>query len=338
MTHRKISRAAAIGAAAIALATASQASAALTVFQTYTGAFGLSTDGGGSVSSSSYDINAFVPLGATVTAAYLYQSTHDFSSTTPPSALGMSLNGTAVAFGPRIANGTACCNLASARADVTSILKPLIDGGVGGTYTFNVTETNTLNTDGAALVVVYSLASLAQSTVAILDGFASVTGDTTTVNFTTPLDTTVPGFTSDIRLGIGFSCCDQKSTVNVNGTLISANAGLNDDGTGGGFNGNLITVGGNDDPFSTLLPTYENDRERYDLTPYITNGDTSITIRTANASADDNIFLLAGIFSGSASVVSGAVPEPGTWAMMLAGFGIVGGAMRRRRRTSVSFG
>jgi hypothetical protein len=33
-----------------------------------------------------------------------------------------------------------------------------------------------------------------------------------------------------------------------------------------------------------------------------------------------------------------AVPEPATWAMMLAGFGIVGGAMRRRQRTSVSFG
>ena len=32
-----------------------------------------------------------------------------------------------------------------------------------------------------------------------------------------------------------------------------------------------------------------------------------------------------------------AVPEPGTWAMMLAGFGIVGGAMRRRQRTSISF-
>ena len=29
----------------------------------------------------------------------------------------------------------------------------------------------------------------------------------------------------------------------------------------------------------------------------------------------------------------GAVPEPATWAMMLAGFGLVGGAMRRRRGT-----
>jgi hypothetical protein len=32
-----------------------------------------------------------------------------------------------------------------------------------------------------------------------------------------------------------------------------------------------------------------------------------------------------------------AVPEPVTWALMLVGFGLVGGAMRRRRRQTVSF-
>lgn len=37
--------------------------------------------------------------------------------------------------------------------------------------------------------------------------------------------------------------------------------------------------------------------------------------------------------------VAGAVPESSTWMMMLAGFGLAGGAMRyRRRRTAVSFG
>ncbi len=36
--------------------------------------------------------------------------------------------------------------------------------------------------------------------------------------------------------------------------------------------------------------------------------------------------------------IAAAVPEPATWGMMLVGFGIVGGAMRRRQRTSVSFG
>ena len=31
------------------------------------------------------------------------------------------------------------------------------------------------------------------------------------------------------------------------------------------------------------------------------------------------------------------VPEPASWAMMLGGFGLVGGAMRARRKTSVTF-
>jgi hypothetical protein len=33
-----------------------------------------------------------------------------------------------------------------------------------------------------------------------------------------------------------------------------------------------------------------------------------------------------------------AVPEPASWAMMIAGFGLVGGAMRRRQTTVVAFG
>jgi|GEM_PF-952665 len=32
-----------------------------------------------------------------------------------------------------------------------------------------------------------------------------------------------------------------------------------------------------------------------------------------------------------------AVPEPATWAMMIAGFGLVGGTMRRQRKVAVSF-
>jgi hypothetical protein len=48
-------------------------------------------------------------------------------------------------------------------------------------------------------------------------------------------------------------------------------------------------------------------------------------------------------FSGASNVifsasVAGAVPEPATWAMMICGVGMVGGAMRRRRvSTKVSF-
>lgn len=41
----------------------------------------------------------------------------------------------------------------------------------------------------------------------------------------------------------------------------------------------------------------------------------------------------------SYQAVAGAVPEPASWALMLAGFGLAGGAMRSaRRRTAVRFG
>jgi hypothetical protein len=36
--------------------------------------------------------------------------------------------------------------------------------------------------------------------------------------------------------------------------------------------------------------------------------------------------------------MAGGVPEPASWAMMLGGFGLVGGAMRSRRKAAVSFG
>ncbi|MBW8296167.1 MAG: PEPxxWA-CTERM sorting domain-containing protein [Sphingopyxis sp.] len=36
--------------------------------------------------------------------------------------------------------------------------------------------------------------------------------------------------------------------------------------------------------------------------------------------------------------ISSAVPEPGTWAMMLVGFGVIGAAMRNRRRAKRSVG
>jgi hypothetical protein len=99
-------------------------------------------------------------------------------------------------------------------------VKPTIDAGPGGVYNFDVAETVLgSNTDGEALVVVYFNPSLPDATVGILDGFASVTGDTTSINFPDPLDPTDPDFFVEMSLGISFSCNDQKSTVNVNGEL-----------------------------------------------------------------------------------------------------------------------
>ena len=137
-----------------------------------------------------------------------------------------------------------------------------------------------------------------------------------------------------MSLGIGFSCCNQKSTVMVNGTTITENAGNMDDGLVVS-NGSLITVGGFDDPFSPLNPSYADDHERYNLVPYINAGDMSINIFTENPSFDDNIFLANFYVSGIAGIneppppTGPAIPEPSS--MLLLGAGIMGGVAFRKR-------
>lgn len=309
----------------------------LTTFQTYNGNVSFSSDGFGSLNTSG-TIHASVPSGATVLAAYLYTSINSGAST----ASG-TLNGTSVAYGPFVAQAPSCCGLGMRRADVTSIVKPIIDVGPGGVYNFTVSETNTSAQDGEALVVVYNLPSLPTSTVAILDGFSASSGDSFMANFTTPLNPAAPGFFMEMVLGIGFSCGDpacgttQNSTVRVNGTTITTNAGNYDDADlpppGNAANGRLITVGGHcagcgthDDPFSPMMPTYAEDHERYDLAPFIVSGSTSVVVNTVNPSGDDNIFLSIFASSGTAQVTPN-VPEPAT--IGLIGLGLIAVALRR---------
>jgi hypothetical protein len=302
--------------------------AALDPFQSYTGNVAMSTDGFGSTTNSGM-IYASVPSGSTVLAAYLYTATHSTGGTP-----GVTLGGTAVTFGPRVPNATACCSLASFRSDVTSIVAPVINGGPGGVYDFDVVETALgFNVDGSALVVVYENPALPDATVGILDGFASVGGDSTSINFSDPLNPSNPVFFAEMILGIGFSCCGQKSTVDVNGTRLTDNAGNSDDGNAQS-NGSLITVGSFDDLFTPILPSYEEDTEKYDLSSFVTDGDTSIDVVTANASQDDNIFLAGFYVSGVAGfnapppTPTPNVSEPGTVAL----FGLSMFALYLRRK------
>ena len=95
-------------------------------------------------------------------------------------------------------------------------------------------------------------------------------------------------------------------------------------------------MGGDNDPFSTLLPAYAADHERYNLVPYITTGDTSITVRTLNPSNDDNIFLAVFKVTGEGVVCNSdcpppptsSAPEPGTLALL--GIGLASMGLYRR--------
>ena len=219
---------------------------------------------------------------------------------------------------------------------MTAIVKPVIDGGGGGVYNFAITETNPAQ-DGEALVVVYSLPSLPVSTVGILDGFSNSSGDNTAINFSDPLDPAAAGFFAEMRIASSFSCCGQDSNITVNGTTITEVAGNHDDGLETD-NGSLITVGGFDDPFSPFLPTYAEDHERYNLVPYITNGDTTISVRTVNPSGDDNIFLAVFHVTGEAGIneppPDATVPEPGTLSLLAIGGAAAFRKVRGRRKAA----
>ena len=128
----------------------------------------------------------------------------------------------------------------------------------------------------------------------------------------------------------------------MNGTIITQNAGCNDDSAqpASPNDGNLITVGSFDDPFSVLLPTVANDHEKYDLTPYIADGSTVININTNNPSNDDNIFLavflitgLGGVNAPPPPVDGNPVPEPGTLLLLGGALLASSGAARRSRKS-----
>ncbi len=68
--------------------------------------------------------------------------------------------------------------------DVTSLVKPTIDGGPGGVYNFSLTEGG--DNDGSVLVVVYKNALTVGGSAIVLDGELSTGGDTTTLNFAGP--------------------------------------------------------------------------------------------------------------------------------------------------------
>ena len=70
---------------------------------------------------------------------------------------------------------------------------------------------------------------------------------------------------------------------------------------------------------------------------FYNNGDDFAALTNSGWECADNCSFGDAWFKASLSDVAGGVPEPSAWAMLIVGLGVVGGAMRSRRRTGVAF-
>jgi len=280
---------------------------------TFFGNGGYSADG---TSSGIGPLLAEVPPGSTVEQAYLYASSFAFGSPILTSVV-VNFDGTQYTL-DQMTNSSydGCCDLRSFKhtsPGLVNQVKTKIGGGSDTPFSFPVAEiTSPNNVDGVALVVIFSNPAFPENSIAILDGGLATAGDQTIVGLSEPLNKTVDGFEATLSLGIGFSAqlsalkgcgTGQASQVDINGQRLTSCAGGNDDGARA--NGKLFTVGGvGDDTNNPPNPNGSGgeDDELYDISGFLSQGDTQIQIDTRNSSGDDIVFLAIIQITARASV------------------------------------
>lgn len=69
----------------------------------------------------------------------------------------------------------------------------------------------------------------------------------------------------------------------------------------------------------------------------LASGVSYFAVATGFGNSDFGAYTLTITGPGDILIGAGAVPEPGTWALLILGFGMTGAAMRRRTKMSVSY-
>ncbi|MGV3733698.1 MAG: LPXTG cell wall anchor domain-containing protein [Microcella sp.] len=288
----------------VVVPTASVDDGGLRLMHAFTGNLNWSVDGLGiNPPEQTGTLTVQKPAGAAVIRAYLMLAS--FSEVDVADLSDVRLNGAAPSF-TEVATDTLGFGFRNFMADVTSIVRPTIDGASAGNVAIAINEgANAGQIEGSSLVVVFDDPAVSISSIAIYFGTSVTTGD----NFTLAFDTLSEPQTQDLRMSLGsaFSYGEGQSTVvSVNGQTLSDVAGHFDDcdafvaGDEDGGNwtcedGALITVGGVGESLTNPVVgepwTTVNDDELYSLSPFVEVGDTQIEVQTLNDSGDDNVFM-----------------------------------------------
>lgn len=280
---------------------------ALSPAVTVTGQITASIDGCGSTAPTC-TVQVQKPAGGVVRGAWLASASTGGSGRVLNDG-DIAINGTPVTWSQQVPSAIFSSNHF---ASVTAIVKPIVDAAPAGLVNLTLTEVASEGIDGSALVVVFDdPAQTEQSTVVIAFGAQNTAGDTFALTLAEPFSNATQTINLSLGISFGFqhpAIVNQFSTVDVNGTRMTSSAGGQDDGEAA--NGALITVGGIGDnpsnpdfPFGGPVDGARTDDELYTLNPFIPAGSTNITVRTANPSNDDNIFLATFIIRGTAAIV-----------------------------------
>lgn len=212
----------------------------------------------------------------------------------------------------------------------------------GNSATFYSTTLNNSNSAGARNVTFSflqpSIAGFVSNVTASWSLNGTVTNTIATQNGNTLNQTNLVGnfsfiSTADIVIGARtFLAGSNLLTGTFNNTLLSGTRGTNSAGISGSTPGAVITYtsdfmdfsGTNQRNFSMNLTS---------VNPFLNTASSPVNTGTPTSAINTFRAVAGGSFSSDPAPVVTAVPEPGTWALMIAGMGMVGFARRRRQIT-----